>query len=945
RTIAEIPAVRHHDAKAVNSLFRELVSKNPQYSNLLIADRTGREWAEAIPVTTPINIKDRRYFQNAMATGHFSSGEYVIGRAQHVPVLNFGYPIKDASGKVSDVVVVVFNFERFNQKFNSKAAPAKTSFLLADHNGIILSNLMRPEIVGSHDRDDLFRRMSEGPERGTFEAISLNGIHRYFAYQQLRLSGEQKPYMYVRAGMPANVISGRTNSRLIFNLGFMSAILFLGIGSAYYISKRGILDKIVTLQRAAQRLADGDLDVRVSDSVSGGEIGELGQSFDAMARKLADDISRRDHMTELLRASEEKFRNLFDNAEIGMVRTRLDGSEVLDVNRKFLEIVGRTREEVLGKPSAILWTDPREREEIARRIIADDRVSGCEVTLFNSQCGVRNCLMSFVLYREQGVVEGTILDITERKTSEELLRASEKLLAEIIEMSPISMAIVNTDGTIERMNRRAIETFGYCLDEVPDINRWCVLAYPDASYREEVISQWMGLVGKAIAENTEIERREYRVTCKEGMVRTMLIFGIPVSDRIFVMSEDITQQKQIEAEMIKAKEGAEAANLAKSQFLSNMSHELRTPMTGVLGMLDLALNGPLDEEQREFLNTAHASAESLLRIINDILDLARVEKGKLTLENNPFSLRECVAGAVDILIPEALRKGLDLIRNVAGNVPEIVMGDQVRLRQVLTNLCGNAVKFTERGKVEIRVTAGAATSDNRREFTFTITDTGIGIPDNKRNLLFKSFSQVDESNTRQYGGTGLGLAISKEIVERMGGTLTFESYEGKGSIFFFSIPLPVSETERESSLAVDSSETVSAHPGTEGSWRILIVEDDPTIRQLLESMLKMSGFETDSAENGMKAVEMWETGSFDLILMDIQMPQIDGFAATRAIREKERALGGGHTIIVAMTAHAFKEDEECCLDAGMDAYISKPIDVKKSIAIISSLIESPYRTP
>jgi signal transduction histidine kinase/ActR/RegA family two-component response regulator len=405
---------------------------------------------------------------------------------------------------------------------------------------------------------------------------------------------------------------------------------------------------------------------------------------------------------------------------------------------------------------------------------------------------------------------------------------------------------------------------------------------------------------------------------------------------------------EAEADLRRAKEAAEAATRAKSQFLANMSHELRTPMTGVLGMLDLALDGPLDEEQRDFLNTAHASAESLLRIINDILDLTRVERGKLALEDKPFSLRECVAGAVDILIPEAQRKGLALIRNVVEDVPETVLGDQVRLRQVLTNLCGNAVKFTEQGKVEIRVTAGDAVPDGRREITFTVTDTGIGIPDDKRNLLFKSFSQADESNTRRYGGTGLGLVISKEIVERMGGTLTFESSEGEGSVFSFSIPLAESETGGESGQAPDPPKPFgigAVCPGTEGHRRLLIAEDDPTIRQLIETTLTMAGFEPHIAENGRRVVEMWETGSYDLVLMDIQMPLIDGFAATRAIREKEQARGDGRTIIVAMTAHAFQEDEERCLEAGMDAYISKPIDVKKSIALIRNLLSNQPQTP
>ncbi|HEY4743758.1 MAG TPA: ATP-binding protein, partial [Desulfuromonadaceae bacterium] len=237
-----------------------------------------------------------------------------------------------------------------------------------------------------------------------------------------------------------------------------------------------------------------------------------------------------------------------------------------------------------------------------------------------------------------------------------------------------------------------------------------------------------------------------------------------------------------------SKEASEAANKAKSQFLANMSHELRTPMAGVLGMLEIALGGPLDEEQRDFIATAHRSAESLVRILNDILEMTKVESGKFSLEEEPFVLRECVEGAIRIFNSELRRKGLSLIFSMAGDLPERVVGDCLRLRQVLTNLVGNAVKFTERGKVEVAVTKGDATASGRREFTFTVTDTGIGIPADKWHLVFRAFSQVDESHTRKYGGTGLGLVISREIVKRMGGTIRFDCKEGEGCVFTCTVP-------------------------------------------------------------------------------------------------------------------------------------------------------------
>jgi signal transduction histidine kinase len=246
--------------------------------------------------------------------------------------------------------------------------------------------------------------------------------------------------------------------------------------------------------------------------------------------------------------------------------------------------------------------------------------------------------------------------------------------------------------------------------------------------------------------------------------------------------------REAEELLLQAKEASEAASRAKSQFLANMSHELRTPMTGVLGMLDLALLGSLEADQREFIETARTSSRSLVRILNDILDLTKIEKGIFSIEEQPFSIRQCLENTANAFLTVARYKGIDLDLSVADDVPETLVGDQTRLSQVLTNLAGNAVKFSEKGRVVLRVTVGAKAPTGKREVAFSVTDTGIGIPDDKKDLIFRAFSQVDESHTRSYGGTGLGLAISQKIVELMGGTIGFTSQEGQGSSFSFTIP-------------------------------------------------------------------------------------------------------------------------------------------------------------
>jgi PAS domain S-box-containing protein len=402
---------------------------------------------------------------------------------------------------------------------------------------------------------------------------------------------------------------------------------------------------------------------------------------------------------------------------------------------------------------------------------------------------------------------------------------------------------------------------------------------------------------------------------------------------------DITERKRAEEVLSLAKEAAEASDRAKSQFLANMSHELRTPMTGILGMLQLALEEELAPVPRGFLETTQSSARSLLRILNDNLDMAKIEEGKLAIEEKPFSPRRCITHANNIIASEVRRKGLAFAVSVAEEVPDRVVGDSLRLRQVLINLIGNAVKFTEVGKVEVRVTAGKATSDGKREFTFAVTDTGIGIADDKKDLLFRAFSQVDDSHNRRYSGTGLGLAICREIVELMGGTIGFESTEGVGSTFSFTIPLGETELKSYPLHAADSMSTETTSPAPEGERipRLLLAEDDPTIRKALGLLFKRAHYDLDFAEDGLQAIEMWEKGRYDLVLMDVQMPRLNGFEATKAIREQERERGG-HTPIIAVTAHCLKEDEDKCLAAGMDAFIAKPLDFKKCVQLIRQII-------
>jgi len=434
-----------------------------------------------------------------------------------------------------------------------------------------------------------------------------------------------------------------------------------------------------------------------------------------------------------------------------------------------------------------------------------------------------------------------------------------------------------------------------------------------------------------------------RETLATGMAYFMELadFVSKLSSSNIKLARSLTEQEYLTDSLRQSKEASEAANKAKSQFLANMSHELRTPLTGILGMLELTLEGELDPKQREHLATVKGAANALHRILNDILDFSRIEAGMLiTFVEEPFHLGWCLRSVAELFSLETQRKGLEFSLEIAPGTPEVVKGDEGRVRQLLANLVGNAIKFTEQGKVALLVEAEQRNAAGSRMFTFTVTDTGIGIPEDKMGLLFQAFSQIDSSNTRSYGGTGLGLAICRRIVEQMGGSIDCASEDGKGSTFTFTIPFGESEGIFAADFPADMAAQAesSAPPCEPTKLRLLVVEDDPVSRRLFEEILRRQEYDFDVAANGAEAVTLWENGEYVLVLMDVQMPGIDGCEATRIIREKEKQQGG-HTAIVALTAHAFPEDEEKCLAAGMDAYLTKPIRLSRLCGLLAEFVE------
>jgi PAS domain S-box-containing protein len=825
---------------------------------------------------------------------------------------------------------------------------------LDDANIAALGSSTLLSVAGVPVRDDHVPTSARGPWnqlQGSATTALQNLDPDTIAGYTLVRDPDGKPLLLLRVTVQRSIVAeGRRTVRYYL-------VSILGVGLLFgaltvFLLENNVLGPLARLSQGVLRIGiKGDPSERVR--VDGDdELAELAASINRTLASLEEAQHKR-------RESDERFGVLLRNLHIGLIVLDPEGRAIL-ANPAAHRMLGLADQELAG------WRCTDERwqlvDENGLPLKVGDRPT-CRA--MSTGQPVRDALVGvfrertkdwvWILFSvepqlaDDGSVRSvvcTMSDVTARRFAEDALRENELRTRLIIDTAMDAVVSADETGKITGWNRRAEEILGWPKDQALG-QSWLELViaprdrgkFSEGGHRffasgDDAPAKWRSEIAAVRRDGSEFPAELSIAPARAG--GKWILSGF---------LRDVTERKRAEEEILKAKEAAEAASRAKSEFLANMSHEIRTPMNGIIGMTGLALEGPLNEEQREYLATVRSSADSLLAVINDILDFSKVEAGKLMLDQSDFDLRRCLDEAVKPLAIRASSKGLDWTCEVADDVPERVMGDPIRLKQIVINLVANAVKFTERGCVQLRVGLDQR-GDNSVRLRFSVTDTGIGIPPEKQRAIFEAFSQADNSTSRKYGGTGLGLTISARLVEMMDGEIKLTSDAGRGAQVEFTARfgevLGRSRDQLSASRGADDGqaddEQQTSVP-TSFPLEVLVAEDNRVNQEIVRRWLEAWGYSVELVTNGREAVDRLAAKPFDLALFDVQMPIMDGVEASAAVRSRERQTGG-HLPIIAVTAHAMAGDRENYLAAGMDGYVTKPMRKDELRAAIKSCLGS-----
>ncbi|TVM15022.1 hypothetical protein DPQ33_16160 [Oceanidesulfovibrio indonesiensis] len=685
-----------------------------------------------------------------------------------------------------------------------------------------------------------------------------------------------------------------------------------------------------TVETRWRRKNGAVIDILLSSTPLDPEKLEAGVMFTAL------DITDRNKALEALRRSEERYRLLYENAPIGIVQTSLDG-RYLNVNSHLAVMHGYdSPEELLRAVTSIagqIYAEPSDRGRLLALLARYDEVRNFECRHRKKNGETFWVSTSLRASRDAaGNIEhldGFTIDINERKEIEHKLRDSEVKFRNFFEHAGEGIILSDSSSNILDANPAAAEILGYdSPDDLAQMNVTEIVHPDDLQKCARVNIQEETRHGGVVT----LERRYRRADGTYLPVEVTIKF-LQGADMHHIIFRNITERKEAEATLVQAKEAAEAANRTKSEFLANMSHEIRTPLNGMLGMLQLMRTTGLDAEQQDYVGMAIQACKRLTRLLGDILDLSRVEAGKIQLHPEVFDLPDLLHQNKELFQPLADQSGVTLELLMDPTIPRFLIGDSARLLQVINNLLGNSMKFTHAGTVTVEAWRLPTEDAQKVSVLFSVADTGIGIPADRLDELFQPFTQLNTGATREYQGAGLGLSICKRLVDLMGGTISVESEPDRGSTFRVRI-----DFERAEERAEQPEPAEPSSESAETCCRILVVEDDLVSRFTIQTVLEKHGYEVSVAGNGRQALELLKSEPVAVVIMDIQMPVMDGVEATQAIRDGEAGPDRADIPIIALTAHAMSGDRETLLQAGANEYVSKPVNLNELLELVRNTL-------